>query len=251
MALSYSQNWDGVTAPAIPSGWNVDSQFVTSSSTSYTASNSLSLLSGSSGVLYWAAYGTDDGSSTDPVVIAVSSWVKLTNFSGSSGEYAGGVVFRGSASTFNNTNTTQYLAFISSVSVTDVYKVVFAKVVNGTYTEIASVATTDFGLFLWYQVAVDFTRSSGGANSTSVAVRRSSDNWYMNSSGGFQSGSAYALTSSDNSISQGGYGGVFAEAASSERVWLDSYSFVSSPPSTSAVRRPNLVPRPANTAYWL
>ena len=249
MSLTASENWDGVTPPAIPSGWYVDSALVTSSSQSYSASNSLNQSTGSSGTRYWGCYATGDGSGTDPVVIAASVWVKLTN-TGITTDYEAGLVWRGSADTLNNTSTSQYIAHLSSNLAAETYKVVFAKQVSGSYGSLASVTTTDFGTGDWYQVLVDFTRL-GGANSTSIAVRRSSDSYYLASGGTWQSGATYAISANaDNSLSTGAYGGVYARGATTGRIWLDDWSLVSGPPAAYALWRPNPVPRPTNAPFW-
>lgn len=253
MSLNKSEGWDSVTAPAIPAGWNMDAQLVTSASQYYSPLNSLSPTSGAAAVDYYGSWNADDGSGTDPVSIVMQCKVKLTN-SGLT-DYYGGIIWRGSAATFNNSSTSQYLAVCWSNLTIGYDRFIFGKIVNGGWTQFASVQlSAPFGTTGWYEINLVFSGGGAIVNSTQLYLRRMADGYWLTSSGGWQTLQTAAITSADNSITTGAYSGVVVYGDNPRHVWLDDWFINSQPligftPYVASQRLP--VPRFDNKAYWI
>jgi hypothetical protein len=197
--------WDGVTAPAIPSGWNVDANFSTSSGfTPVSSPNVLLLASGATTATnFYATWGTADGNSG---YVTVSGYVQF----GVGNKERLGVTARGSASTLNNSSTSFYACYLSLnpnfPALNSLVQIV--KIVNGTETSLVAGTTvlgSRFTTGAWYQVIFSLNGPT-----LSCQVVRVSDGFYLQTSNAFGAGAATYLTVTDATIGGSGYAGYFA-----------------------------------------
>jgi hypothetical protein len=193
-----SQNWDGVSAGSIPSGWTVDSPATTTSTlsggiTPTSSPNVLEVAGAGANTTRFGTYGTLDGTSGN---VTVSAYFAVTQFNHTS---AGGVTARVSSSAPVLSSSTFYWAELDFFN----GQLNLIKVVSGTQTSLGSVATSALAVDTWYLVSLQPNSST-----ISVSVQRRADGYYLNSSGNFQSTVATAISVSDSSISGQGYSGV-------------------------------------------
>lgn len=222
MSFSLSENWDSVTAPSVPAGWTVDAPFVTSTTYDHTAPNSLKVGTATSGTKYYATSTSSDADGGSQVDCTTLVYFESSVSSGDSAN--GGLTFRCSSSTMDNSSTSCYWAYISvNTSGTGNY-LKFAKIVNGTVTDLASVQNLDSGLLKgqWYGIRV----LSVGVNQFNVNLTRISDSYTMNSSGNFSAASASAISLTAADISSGAYYGVAGAAntvigSASNKIYFD------------------------------
>lgn len=217
MPFTLSENWDGVTAPAVPAGWNVDAPYTTSTSHPYTSPNSL-VLGDSSSVKKYATYGTADPD--HGATVAISSRLYMASGSPVGLTANAGVTFRCSSATMDNSSTSCYWAYLLFDTGMLYATLYLAKIVNGTATTIASQQNDDqtVGANAWYEIAV---LASG--STFNVSLRRPTDGYYMDATGYFTSTSpTYAIpAASDSSIASGDYSGLCALSNRSGRVFFD------------------------------
>ncbi len=250
MSLSKTENWDSVTAPAIPSGWNVsNAAVVTETLQKYSGANALGLNSGGAGTKYYCTYGTDDGSSTNSTAVTVIGTAQILFGVVGPGSYKTGLHFRGSASTLDNSSTSTYVAYIDSDN-TGAATFNLAKIVSGTLTTLGSAVTIPTNMNGgWYSITASGT-FGGGANSFSLYLQRISDSYYLTSGGAWAAPMAAAITSSNYDLTTGPYHGTFLSSQSGANVYSDDWSLASYGAAT--VPRPganiHLVRLPAQ--YW-
>lgn len=204
-----SENWDGVTAPAIPSGWTVDTQLATTTTLSPTSTpNSLGYLTPNNAVVPYATWATQDTNSGD---VQVSATIRLATTSVEQDIWLFGrcnVV----AANANDGTHTNYNVIISRGSGSP--GLFLNKKVAGTTTHLATVAgasifadATNYRLYL---------RCRG--SSISAQCQRLSDSFWLNSSGVFvsdPSGATTAATATDTAITGAGYAGIGTYLATS------------------------------------
>src|SRR5208282_1503695 len=149
MAILHYENWDGVSAPAIPSGWSVTSGLVTlasgSSPTPVSTPNVIEAQSGSA-AFYVATWGTADSNSGN-----VS--VQGTGIIGLAGSVVDGqfsVLARGSSSSLLYASSTYYEAQIDR----DNQTLYLNSVVSGTSTTLASLGSSSLVSDVWYQITL-------------------------------------------------------------------------------------------------
>ena len=200
-----TQNWDGVTAPAIPAGWNVDSNYTTTASPGggivpVSSPNVLALAATSGAVDRYATYATTDGVGGNVVVAA---YFNVTNIA--THEVAG-VTARGSASTLNSSGTSQYRGFLDYQA----GEVNIDKFVGGSQTNLANLTASIISAATWYLVELTCLGSV-----LTLAIQRQSDGDWMNSAGNWVGSPANALTVSDSSITGSGYSGIHAQQGTS------------------------------------
>jgi hypothetical protein len=221
MPLIDAENFDGVTAPAIPSGWSVGSGFATTTAVSgVTPTSSPNMLENTVGLAgtYYATYGTADSNSGN---VVVGSDVTLSGASGSAPRV--GVTARGSAATLNSSTST-YAAWVDWHSTL----VGISKIIAGTETVLFSVTPSSLGN-AWYTIGFTLVGST-----LSLTVQRKSDGYWLTSSGAWQSAAAMAISGSDSSITGSGYAGVYMmELGSGFTSYWDGWSF--STATTTAV----------------
>jgi hypothetical protein len=202
MAIA-TQNWDGVTPPAIPGGWNVSGTFTTVAPGSITPVSSPNVLefSPSTNSSYFATYGTADGNSGN---VIVSAYVAIVP--GAGNQCRMGVTARCSASTMNLTSTSAYLAWLDWGAQT----IGIGKVVSGTFTSIGSLSVASPPTSAWVWLALTLN-----ATALQLQVQRYSDGYYLNPSGTWVSSQATCITQTDSSITGSGYSGLYVTQGSS------------------------------------
>lgn len=213
--LIHYENWDGVTAPAIPSGWTVSSPLETTSSPTggvspLSSPNVLGATPGGSNSHLPATYSVADGNSGNVLVYASFAAASTSN------NQTFGVFARASAYPVVIGSSTFYWAQLStSGQVCRLYGVV-----GGVESNLASV---DTGFLLadgiWYQLQLSCEQST-----ISVSVSRASDGYWLNSSGSFQASPAVAITVTDTSVTGSGYAGVTLQSRS-DNAYTDEWYF--------------------------
>lgn len=203
-----SENWDGVTAPAIPAGWTVDSQLQTSTSSSPTSSpNSLvyAPASANAAIVPHATWSTPDTSSGN---VQVSATVRFADNAGSGGEQQVWVFARAQSIVLNatGTNSAYYAAGIGR-NPSGSQGLFLQRVRNGTTTWLGSTGASAFADALTYRITL---RAHGSA--LAATCQRLSDGFWLSSSGAFVSdpqNSTVALAATDSSLPavSGGYAG--------------------------------------------
>ena len=214
MSLIHGENWDGVTAPATPTGWNVSAFIVTATSgaTPLSSPNMLSLPAGSAGSEI-ITYATQDGNSGN---VTVQGTVQFGT-GGSSGNSWGSVVARGNSATLSYSSSTFYeLAFSGENGDLEINKVV-----AGTSTNLASVSISSISTGVWYRISLTLVGAS-----LSATAQRLSDNEWLNSSGSWAAAQATAISISDSSISGQGYTGWAASAGPASATFGDDWSLL-------------------------
>jgi hypothetical protein len=148
MAVIHYESFDGVTAPAVPSGWTFNASLVTTSSPTYSivptsSPNVLYLPSTSGASQYFATYGTPDAVGGDVTVYANVA------FPPTSHPLSASVVGRGSSSSLGTGSTyyeTRFDAFNTQI--------LLVANVSGTTTTLATVSMASYTAGLWYTVAM-------------------------------------------------------------------------------------------------
>lgn len=240
MAFTFAESFDGVTAPALPAGWTFDSQYVTSTTRSVSAPNSLFLSSGSSGTRYFGTYGTPDPGAGATVDVSLKIYIDV---SANTGLYKAGMLIRGSSSTLDNTSTSMYWVNVAFNNVFSGPHVQFDKLVNGTITTLASVTNNDpfMALGTWYELRC----VCAGSSTFNVTITRLSDGWTMDSGGNGTSATVptiSGLVATD--IASGSYYGVCANGQTSGKIFMDSINVSGGAALVLPPRKPHVVPIP-------
>lgn len=191
-ALLYSQNWDGVTAPAVPSDFTVSGAVVTSTTiAAATGTNTLRFPILNSALTY-ALSNAPDTNNGNVLVSSKASFVNTT------GNQDLGVAARA------NSGLTTYYYMELAYSVSDSPRgMVLGKKVSGTNTVLASVSsTTAFVANTYYRV---FLETLG--TTISSKIRRETDGYWLNSSAAWQQAETAWTSQTDSSISGAGYYG--------------------------------------------
>lgn len=208
---NHTENWDGATPPAAPSGWTFGGGITTvapgSSPTPISGPNTLKRASGAIGTVA-ATWGTPDANSGNVAVMGTGQL-----FSGSTLNERFSVFARGSASSVNFSSSTFYEAQLKFSGF-----LTLNSVVSGTSTAIGSSLAFTASTGEWYRM----TLTCNGTTIT-ITVQRVSDGFWLNSSGNFNSPAATAITRTDSSISGAGYAGWYAFAPSAD-IFGDDWS---------------------------
>lgn len=204
MGLVYYENWDGVTAPAMPSGWGYSGAFSTTSSpSSFTPTSSPNVLqfasSGSNGN-YVCARDTSDGLSVNSTV---SVQANLGVFAATGQPVRWGIWCYGTYATSYG-SLTCYFGWLDWHS----NEVGISAIVNGTETVLTSVTWT--AGTVWYQPILTVSNNPL-VGAQSLSIQRLSDSKYLTASNTWQTAYTTVVTSSDKSISDTGYAGLYAE----------------------------------------
>lgn len=245
MSFTLLENWNTVTAPAIPAGWNVDTPFVTSTTYYFSSPNSLKLGTVTSSTRYYATSTADDTGGGS--LVNMTGLVYFESAVSSGDAAAGGPMFRCSASTMDNSSTSCYWAYVAVNTSGTGYYLYFSKIVNGTVTILASVRNADGGLAngQWYAINV----VSSSPSVFNVNLSRMSDGWTMNSSGFFVSSSTSAISGFSNTdIASGdfyGYAGSSSTISGSanDKVYFDDLQVNALPFSMSVRPRDPIIVR--------
>ena len=214
LTQSSAQNWDGVTPPALPSGWTAfantgTSYWKTAASNSRSSPNAL--VFGTAGVITMASNTTAEAS---PNCYA-QAYGGATTASASS-EYSN-VFVRGSGTTYATFNGYVGRLNFNSGSPS------ISKYVNGTETVLASGTAGTVSVNAFYRV-----RLIAYGTSLLLQIQRDSDGLYLNSSGTFvadASASTFCVTTTDSTFTAAGYAGVETYfVPSSGSVYSDDFS---------------------------
>ena len=218
MSLNITQNWDGVTAPAIPAGWNADSQMITSTAR-YTSSPNCMYLNDSANTKRYVTYGTSSG---DDFAVATLSTTVFLAIGGVDGfTYKGGISYRASSGTISNATGVYYWAYFNWGGGAPELRL--ASVNNGTVTDITTRSITGTVDNVWMTIQA---RCSGTLHQ--VAFIRNSDGYYLDNTGNFVSGATYAISTTNATITTGNYCGLVASGQTNlNRVYLDDFSVTS------------------------
>jgi hypothetical protein len=235
--FTISEDWDGVTAPAVPSGWNVDPLYTTSSAHSYSSPNALKLGAVTPGTPYFAT-----NSNADPgggAVVDLTSYVYLGDIAENADNFIG-PTFRCSASTMDDSSTSCYWVrlYINPVSVSPY--LAFSSVIDGVVNDVFVLTDTSNGLVpgVWFSIRV----TSDGGDVFNVTVTRLSDGYTLNSDGAFTSTPSVAIANLHaTAVASGAYYGVAAATATSDLAYFDDFNVNSEappPPELVYPRRP-------------
>lgn len=234
MPFTITENWDGVTAPAVPAGWNADPLYATSTAHRYTTPNALKLGTVTPGVVYYATNSAMD--SGGGAVVDVTSLVYIDNIAEDAQNYIG-PTFRCSAATMDNSSTSCYWVrlYINPSTVSPYLS--FASVVNGSVNDVFIVTDVSNGLVVgtWYSIRV----TSGGGDLFNVSVTRMTDGYTLDPDGAFVSTPSVAIENLHaTAIPSGGYYGVAASAATTDLAYFDDFLVNASMPTIVWPRRP-------------
>lgn len=197
-ALIYSQNFDGVTAPALPSGWTftpASPAKITTTAWSSSGANALSMPIDQAAADY-AVYNLADTNNGDVIVSTMIQFNSLTGFN------KGGVFARGGGST--STISTSY-QLIAERSGTSPNPGLYLYVGNpNSPTQIANITS---GSIFTNGVPYYLELKCLGA-SISGRVRRGTDGYWLNSSGTWTATESTAFSVTDSTLSSAGYFGL-------------------------------------------
>jgi hypothetical protein len=222
MSTIKSENWDGVTAPALPSGWNAQASGGYAAVT--TSTGAPSSISSPNTIYLPASYGlggprsitwaTLDGNSGDVQVVGTGL------FAANTGNSEFSVFARANTSAWSSTTDTAYAwAFSGSNGTFEV-----RKYVAGSASVLFSIAVSAFTANVYYRI----TGSVFGATPTEISatVTRLSDGYTLNfSSGNFVAGlNQLSITDSSSPITGQGYSGWQAWPAAAVPVYGDDWS---------------------------
>lgn len=192
MSLIASQNWDGVSPPAIPGGWNVLGVIVTTAA-GVAPISSPNMIATTAASVATITYATKDGNNGNVIVNGtglIAAGINNSEFS---------VFARSSASTTNYTSSTFYEFAFSPLN----GWFAINKWLSGTLTNISKT------LFFATPSANAWYRIIGTLNGSTIQAQviRVSDSFSLNmSTGAFQS-SPSTVTIIDTSITGQGYSG--------------------------------------------
>ena len=210
-----TQNFDGVTAPALPSGWTFDARMQTSTSYSTSSPNALELVATTSATYGFATFNTLDGNWGNVVVQCNLLYDPLP---GLTGDAIAGVVARASATPIVTTSGSFYLAVLDFVGA----QVRLYSYVSGTATAIATLNVSGgFTATAWYALSMALNGSQ-----ITVSVQRLSDGFWINGSGVWSASVAGAIAVTDSSIpAASGYSGIaFQSNQVAQNPYADDWS---------------------------
>lgn len=202
----HSQNYDGVTPPALPSGWQAHASYDTSAAQSRSAPNSLHAAS-AGGSLKCANFNMPDDNGGD----ARSQAAGRVDSGGAGAQWG---VFLRATNPQSQNNETFYWARIKY----DVGLTLFKRV-SGTNTQLGSAVGSGatFTKATWYRLLL-----RADDTELTVQVQRLSDNYWLDSAGNWQAAEQTAISLSDTAISgAGGGGGAYFLAGAGDAYWDD------------------------------
>lgn len=231
MGIIKSENWDSVTAPAIPGGWTVDSPLATATTLApSSAPNSLVFPAASgNGGIYFATWGTQDGASGE---VQVSATIRFANGTASTEQDV--MVFARGSQAATAWNTVSLYVLTLGMGSSPNGLLLQKRIAAATTTIGASVGGSALANGTNYRI----TLKCQGTTITGTC-QRLSDSFWLNSGGTFQSSPATALVATDSSITGQGYAGaaVYLADTTGGNVGLDDWlleNFLSPPPPMPA-----------------
>jgi hypothetical protein len=212
--LIHHENWDGVSAPSIPSGWTASAPVATTATpsggvTPLSSPNVLACSASGTSNDYPTTYGIADSESGNVLVYASFNAASTTD------NQVYGVFARGSAYPLTPGSSSFYWAQIRA----DTGTLRLYSVVGGVQTLLGlAVTISTLSPGTWYQVQLDCQQST-----ISVTVIRG-DGKYLDSSGNWQSSGQVAITRTDTSITGSGYAGLTLRSKS-DNLYSDEWYF--------------------------
>ena len=198
MSTLVSENFDGVTAPALPSGWTFNGSWATNSTVALSAPNSL--VENDLSTVDIATYNT-----IAPVADITVSASILTGIVDNTSNQEAFVAARFNSQTF--AGSSGYLAGLL-LGVSDVPHdgIQLLKRVSGSNSSLGTVIPTgsnSFAANVWYAITLQCVGST-----ISVMCQRSTDSKYLTSGGTWQSSTTTCISVTDSSVSAAGYVGL-------------------------------------------
>lgn len=217
MGFPHSENWDGVTAPSVPSGWNYApgayetvTSPVTGGASPISSPNMLQLPAGSGQTpITWGTADTSSGNVTVTGSGLCDVAFSIRNFS---------IFYLCNASTCVPGTSDYYeLNLDESASTLSLYVRTGA-----SSSTLGSVTGISLSANDWYYISA----SKIGSNHTAYLQRASDSNyWY---SGAWNSTPGNAITATDLSLSGSGYAGLIGDTGLSSDIYFDNWNFTSS-----------------------
>lgn len=218
MGIIKSENWDGVTAPAIPSGWTATANIVTTTGANYSSPNSVNTnTTGSNQDIYTNANDGNGGDAqafvtfqynsiaTGPQIYVICRMTVPSNFNTGIG--------------FQMSQNSGFRPFIRA---------------GGANKTIGSfVAPSGWGpSSAWFQMGVICVGTS-----VQCQVIRLSDGKYCDSSGVWQTAVSYTHSFTDTNVSGAGSAGLrfFFGAGDTNAIYADDFLFQTAPVSSAGM----------------
>jgi hypothetical protein len=213
MALPTTQNWDGVTAPALPSGWTFSNGTWTTTTGGFLSSPNGLVATFHAANVPSAMFDSVDDSGGD---LTVETALYITSGSNNTQGYAGA---RASSKSSPTGGDMYYVGIRGGGSESGAFYL--AKQVAGSGTDLGNVGSNLRDA--WYKIQVSCT-------GTAIVGRcqRVSDSKWLDSGGSFVSGIQDAISKTDSSVTGAGYYGVFKyQLSGGEILWFDNFSATS------------------------
>jgi hypothetical protein len=217
MAFSVTQNFDGVSAPNLPTGWTYGVSLVTTASTNFSAPNSLTMSGGISHEIDMAVYSTTDTSATSWTISCVVSLTQSNSYAGPcwNSSSDGSTCYYGKIA-YSSTGSAQYVEIIKRVSSSET---ILATIQPGV-----SFLTSG----RWYTFAMSGSQSGATMTMTATVVD-STNGYYLTSSGTWQAGATNAFSLSDGSgVTPNYFGVALSSATGGSTVFADNISITTS-----------------------
>ncbi len=186
MSAIATETFDGVTAPAIPSGYTAAAGLITTTTDFYSAPNGCRVNATASGTV--GGYLSSDASDTNSGDVETFIYIKTA-----AGTYNEGRVYA-RAATGNLATGDSYYAVLSNDGVLHLYKRV-----SGVQTAIDSGGVSGLANGVWYRMGI-----SCKGTAIYAVLRRDSDRKWLNSGGSWTTSFARAITATDSSVTGAG-----------------------------------------------
>lgn len=233
MSVIYSQNFDGLTPPALPTGWTFSSgSWITSASQFNSSPNSLQ--NAASGSVETATINTSDGNGGD-ADLAVA--IRISASSGNDEAFVG--------VRCSNSAADGYFTAVQ-IGPSDPKGLTIYKRVSGTLTALHAtpVGATNFTTATWYIPEVEAVGTT-----ISAYCQRVSDSKWMQTDGSWGSTRTAATSVTDSSISGTGKAGLIMFISTGQINWDDvvystagagsATTYTLSGPSTCSIGHPS------------
>ena len=205
-----AQNFDAVTAPALPTGWTYDTGYDTSTTVFTSTPNSLRATGTTAQICaYFNTQDTNSGNVQTTATVSVSGTLSLAK-----------VLCRGTVAPVGTTGT-YYAASIKTNTGFRMFRCV-----AGVTAQVGSTIGTSATFALSTQYVMQIVANAGAQSGN---VQRVSDGLWLNTSGVWQSGFVTAVTGADTLIpAANGYGGVaVTQGSTTDKTYFDNFLFES------------------------
>jgi hypothetical protein len=212
MATYRTENWDSdCTPPALPSGWSVSGAGWTTTTSGRGVSpvsspNMLEFNFNNTTVSDGYYFCTYDFLDTAGGNVAVQC--SIASEDGADPDIVAqliGVTARGNSSSLSSGSATGYAAWMN----TNAQTAGLSKITTGGLVDLTTISGVTYTADGWYQIVFNLYGSN-----LSVVLIRSIDNYYLTSTGAWQSTLATAIDLYDTTYSESGYAGLIGQATS-------------------------------------